>query len=286
MSAALKGRPKSAAMKAALSAATKGRKNGPLSEATKAKMRIAQQARFAKPEEHAKLRAAQNQRFQDPKEREKLAQAQRERTDNRATPAMLAHVAHLADLKRGTHLSAETKAKMSAGAPATKTTAHRDAIRKANRGNLKVASSSRRSWLRLTVQERAHRLHRLHSSPVIDSYPHRMLRVLLWTQDLHLCREVPVLGRSVDLVLDKYPRLLIEVDGFWHETVAGQRRDAEKDAIATRAGYTTLRVKPKALLNDPIGTLGQILRLISQPLSGQTHRLSPPSIAPTESPHA
>lgn len=40
-------------------------------------------------------------------------------------------------------------------------------------------------------------------------------------------------------------RLVIEVDGYYHRTPAGQARDAERDAWLTARGYRILRIDEK-----------------------------------------
>ena len=59
-------------------------------------------------------------------------------------------------------------------------------------------------------------------------------------------RQVPLLGRFIVDLLAPELRLVVEVDGGYHE----QRADARRDRALARAGYTVLRLEAELVMSD------------------------------------
>jgi very-short-patch-repair endonuclease len=59
-------------------------------------------------------------------------------------------------------------------------------------------------------------------------------------------RQVPLLGRFIVDLLAPQLRLVVEVDGGYHE----QRADARRDRALARAGYTVLRLEAELVMSD------------------------------------
>jgi len=70
-------------------------------------------------------------------------------------------------------------------------------------------------------------------------------------------RQVPVLGRYIVDLLAAEMRLVVEVDGGYHEERA--RADARRDRALERAGYRVLRLKAQLVLRD----LAEAVRRVS-----------------------
>jgi len=61
-------------------------------------------------------------------------------------------------------------------------------------------------------------------------------------------RQVPVLGRYIVDLLAAEMRLVVEVDGGYHEERA--RADARRDRALERAGYRVLRLEAELVMGD------------------------------------
>ena len=59
-------------------------------------------------------------------------------------------------------------------------------------------------------------------------------------------RQVPLLGRFIVDLLAPQLRLVVEVDGGYHE----QRADARRDRALASAGYTVLRLEAELVMSD------------------------------------
>ena len=69
-------------------------------------------------------------------------------------------------------------------------------------------------------------------------------------------RQVPLLGRFiVDLVAPEV-RLVVEIDGGYHEARA--HSDARRDRALVRAGYTVLHLDAALVMSDIAGTVARI----------------------------
>jgi very-short-patch-repair endonuclease len=75
-------------------------------------------------------------------------------------------------------------------------------------------------------------------------------------------RQVPVLGRYVVDLLVPELRLVVEVDGAYHEGT----RDADdrRDRAIVRAGYTVLRLDAELVMRDVGAATAQIQEAIAQ----------------------
>jgi very-short-patch-repair endonuclease len=75
-------------------------------------------------------------------------------------------------------------------------------------------------------------------------------------------RQVPVLGRYIVDLLVPELRLVVEVDGPYHDG----RRDADmrRDRALARAGYTVLRLEAALVMSDVPAATAQIQETIEQ----------------------
>ena len=75
-------------------------------------------------------------------------------------------------------------------------------------------------------------------------------------------RQVPVCGRFIVDLLAPALRLVVEVDGGYHE----QRRPADerRDRVLARAGYRVLRVDAELVLRDLPAVVALVLRAIEE----------------------
>jgi very-short-patch-repair endonuclease len=74
--------------------------------------------------------------------------------------------------------------------------------------------------------------------------------------------QVPVLGRYVVDLLVPELRLVVEVDGPYHQ---GRRdADARRDRALARAGYTVLRLEADLVMSDVAAATAQIQEAIAQ----------------------
>ena len=94
------------------------------------------------------------------------------------------------------------------------------------------------------------------------------LDAILATIDVDVRREAPLPGREwsderVDRRIDEPRRLIVEGDGRrWHTRTRDFRRDRERDRIALRAGYPTLRYAYEDLVEDPGAVRAEILEVL------------------------
>jgi hypothetical protein len=93
---------------------------------------------------------------------------------------------------------------------------------------------------------------------------------------VEVLREAPLPGREwsserVDRRIEVPRRLVIEGDSRrWHTRVADFRRDRERDRVALRAGYPTVRYAYEELADDPAGVEAEIRELLGI-LEGSTN---------------
>jgi very-short-patch-repair endonuclease len=79
--------------------------------------------------------------------------------------------------------------------------------------------------------------------------------VLLWKalqqrpDGLKFRRQFPTDRMTIDFACLSH-RLIIEVDGAWHDFGDQPRRDAARDAIMEREGFTVMRVTARDVLKD------------------------------------
>jgi very-short-patch-repair endonuclease len=74
---------------------------------------------------------------------------------------------------------------------------------------------------------------------------------------------VPLLGRFVADFYAQGHRLVVEVDGGYHERRA--REDALRDAALERAGYRVLRLSAELVLRDPDMAIANIRLALANP---------------------
>lgn len=81
--------------------------------------------------------------------------------------------------------------------------------------------------------------------------------ILLWlelrdlrTSGLHFRKQAPIGPHIVDFVCHT-ARLVAEVDGDMHETEAGRRHDANRDAYLKPLGYAVMRIDYPDVLDNP-----------------------------------
>ena len=75
-------------------------------------------------------------------------------------------------------------------------------------------------------------------------------------------------------------KLIIEVGGEHHQSEAGQKRDARRDAFLAERGYTVLRISGYEVLRNAVGVRRLIEQTIDQRI--EQHRPSPPAPLPKQ----
>ena len=75
---------------------------------------------------------------------------------------------------------------------------------------------------------------------------------------LNVRRQAPM-GRFIADFIHHGARLVIEVDGYWHDTAGSVQRDVERDAWFRRQGYRVLRLKDSVVIEN----LEQVTELIA-----------------------
>ena len=75
-------------------------------------------------------------------------------------------------------------------------------------------------------------------------------------------RQVPVLGKYIADLLVPELRLIVEVDGGYHQQRA--EADARRDRALARAGYTVLRLEAEMVMRDLPSALARISAALSQ----------------------
>jgi very-short-patch-repair endonuclease len=78
-------------------------------------------------------------------------------------------------------------------------------------------------------------------------------------------RQVPVLGRFIVDFLAPRLRLVVEVDGAYHEDRG--EADARRDRALARAGYRVLRLRAELVARDLEATLELVRGVIAELLS-------------------
>jgi very-short-patch-repair endonuclease len=91
--------------------------------------------------------------------------------------------------------------------------------------------------------------------------PEKRLWDALRKTDLPFRRQAPI-GRYIADFVCHQARLIIEVDGFWHENPEGQLRDAKRDTWLASQGYRVLRFRSQQAMDDPQGVVDAILRTL------------------------
>ena len=99
------------------------------------------------------------------------------------------------------------------------------------------------------------RAHRLRGSP---TFPEQALWKALRQTGLHVRRQAPIGRYVVDFAIHE-ARLVIEVDGGWHDEPETQLRDVERSAWLETQGYRVLRFRNQQVLDDLGGTVDAIL---------------------------
>jgi very-short-patch-repair endonuclease len=87
--------------------------------------------------------------------------------------------------------------------------------------------------------------------------------------DLHIRRQAPI-GRYVADFAHHGARLIIEVDGGWHDLPEAQLHDAERDAWLTEQGYRVMRIRSREAFDYPYDVADRVAAEIQR---------SPPSPA-------
>ncbi len=87
--------------------------------------------------------------------------------------------------------------------------------------------------------------------------PEKILWAELRKLDLHVRRQVPMGGYIADFAIHS-AKLIIEVDGARHDLPENELHDALRDAWFTSQGYSTLRVRNSAILDDLNGVIALI----------------------------
>jgi very-short-patch-repair endonuclease len=77
-------------------------------------------------------------------------------------------------------------------------------------------------------------------------------------QGYHFRRQAPIDGFIVDFACFSH-RLIIEVDGIQHDTDAGRKSDATRDAHLTWQGFTLLRFRNGDVAQNIEGVMAEVL---------------------------
>jgi very-short-patch-repair endonuclease len=96
------------------------------------------------------------------------------------------------------------------------------------------------------------------------SLPEVLLWRLLRKATPSIRRQHPIGGYVVDFYCPA-AKLVIEVDGFAHETGGSASRDAARDGWLRTQGLNVLRIAARDALRDPEGCAEGILRLCETP---------------------
>ena len=91
--------------------------------------------------------------------------------------------------------------------------------------------------------------------------PEQVLWKALRKPDLGFRRQVPI-GRYVVDFVHFRARLIIELDGGWHDLPERQLHDETRDAWLTSQGYRVVRFRNQQALDDPSGVVEAIGTLL------------------------
>jgi very-short-patch-repair endonuclease len=102
----------------------------------------------------------------------------------------------------------------------------------------------------------------------VMTLPEKVLWKALRKPDLGFRRQVPI-GPYVADFAHLPSRLVIEVDGGWHDLPEAQLHDAKRDAWFTAQGYRVLRIGNEQALNDLTGVMQIIETLLPRGEKGR-----------------
>jgi very-short-patch-repair endonuclease len=95
----------------------------------------------------------------------------------------------------------------------------------------------------------------------------RRLWQALRKRDLKIRRQAPMGGYVADFVCH-VARLVIEIDGYYHQSPERQARDAERDAWLSERGYSVLRIAEKDARERVLETVELIVAEIASRSDG------------------
>jgi very-short-patch-repair endonuclease len=98
--------------------------------------------------------------------------------------------------------------------------------------------------------------------------PEQMLWKGLRKPDLGFRRQVPIGRYIVDFVHFR-ARLVVELDGGWHDFPEAELHDAIRDAWLKAEGYRVVRFRNQQALDDPCGVVEAIKTLLPQGEKGR-----------------
>jgi very-short-patch-repair endonuclease len=98
--------------------------------------------------------------------------------------------------------------------------------------------------------------------------PETVLWKALRRPDLGFRRQVPI-GRYIVDFVHLRARLIIELDGGWHDFPEAQLHDALRDEWLTKQGYRVLRFRNQQALDDPFLVVEAIRTLLPQGEKGR-----------------
>ena len=76
-------------------------------------------------------------------------------------------------------------------------------------------------------------------------------------------RQVPLAGRFVVDFLAPAARLVVEVDGGYHEQTSGA--DARRDRVLLRLGYRVLHLDAELVVSDLAGAVERVVQALARP---------------------
>ncbi len=91
--------------------------------------------------------------------------------------------------------------------------------------------------------------------------PEKRLWEALRKTHLPFRRQAPI-GRYIADFVCHQARLIIEVDGFWHENPEARLRDAKRDAWLASQGYRVIRLRNQQVMDDTLAIVEAILRTL------------------------
>jgi len=81
---------------------------------------------------------------------------------------------------------------------------------------------------------------------------------------VHFRRQVPLLGTCIVDSFAPGAKLVVEVDGRYHNTPARRRADAHRDRRLSKAGLRVLRLTAELVLNQPELAREFVLRALTE----------------------
>ena len=81
---------------------------------------------------------------------------------------------------------------------------------------------------------------------------------------VHFRRQVPLLGTCIVDFFAPGAKLVVEVDGRYHNTPARRRADAHRDRRLSKAGLRVLRLTAELVLNQPELAREFVLRALTE----------------------